>query len=176
MGPTPNLPRPLRNRALQTIIVLKKWQIRPRPLCVCVNIPAVAKREYQNPPASAPRMCERSLMIHIGHQARTRRQSYKFRKIAKNYNFEILQQTLHTVHLMELLNKMCKYEMYPANIVEDTERKRFCPHTETIIPCFQLCWSWGFNKNWCFQNGIFCPGLRELTLLMLKCHRMLRDN
>ena len=48
------LPRPLRNRALQTIIVLKKWQIRPRPLRVCVNIPAVAEREYQNPPASAP--------------------------------------------------------------------------------------------------------------------------
>ena len=54
MGPTPNLPRPLRNRALQTIIVLKKWQIRPRPLRVCVNIPAVAERECQNPPASAP--------------------------------------------------------------------------------------------------------------------------
>ena len=66
MGPTPNLPRPLRNRALQTIIVLKKWQIRPRPLRVCVNIPAVAEREYQNPPASAPqplRMCERSLTL-----------------------------------------------------------------------------------------------------------------
>ena len=54
MGPTPNLPRPLRNRALQTIIVLKKWQIRPRPLRVCVNIPTVAEQEYQNLPASAP--------------------------------------------------------------------------------------------------------------------------
>ena len=54
MGPTPNLPRPLRNRALQTIIILKKWQIHPRPLRVCVNIPAVAERECQNPPASAP--------------------------------------------------------------------------------------------------------------------------
>ena len=36
----------------------------PRPLRVCVNIPGVAEREYQNPPASAPRMCERSL-IHL---------------------------------------------------------------------------------------------------------------
>ena len=54
MGPTPNFPRPLRNRALQTIIVLKKWQIRPRPLRVCVNIPVVAERECQNPPVSAP--------------------------------------------------------------------------------------------------------------------------
>ena len=40
--------------ALQNIIVLKKWQIRPRPLRVCVNIPAVAEREYQNLLASAP--------------------------------------------------------------------------------------------------------------------------
>ena len=31
MGPTPNFPCPLRNRALQTIFVLKKWQIRPSP-------------------------------------------------------------------------------------------------------------------------------------------------
>ena len=54
MGPTPNFPRPLRNRALQTISVLKKWQIRPRPLGVCVNIPSVAERECQNPPVSAP--------------------------------------------------------------------------------------------------------------------------
>ena len=43
MGPTPNFPRLFRNCALQTIIVLKKWQIRPRPLRVCVNIPAVAE-------------------------------------------------------------------------------------------------------------------------------------
>ena len=53
MGPTPNLPGPLRNRVLQTIIVLKKWQIRPHPLRVCVNIPAVTEREYQNLPAFA---------------------------------------------------------------------------------------------------------------------------
>ena len=38
---------------LQTIFVLKKWQIRPRPLRVCVNTPALAERECQNPPVSA---------------------------------------------------------------------------------------------------------------------------
>ena len=54
MGPTPNFPRPLRNRALQTIFVLKKWQIHPRPLRVYVNIPVVTERECQNPPVSAP--------------------------------------------------------------------------------------------------------------------------
>ena len=53
MGPTPNFLRLLRNRALQTIFVLKKWQIGPRPLRICVDIPAVAEREYQNVPVSA---------------------------------------------------------------------------------------------------------------------------
>ena len=52
MGPTPNFPRPLLNRALQTIWVLNKWQIRP--LSVCVNIPAAAERECQNPLVSDP--------------------------------------------------------------------------------------------------------------------------
>ena len=54
MGPTSNFPHPLRNHMLQTIFVLNKWQICPRPLRVCVNIHAVAARECQNPPVSAP--------------------------------------------------------------------------------------------------------------------------
>ena len=71
MGPTPNLPRPLRNRALQTIIVLKKWQIRPRPLRVYINIPAVAQRECQNPPASAPQPPRAGVNVALrpGHTA-----------------------------------------------------------------------------------------------------------
>ena len=28
---------------------------------------------------------------------------------------------------MQLVDKMCKYEMDPASIVEDTERTQFCP-------------------------------------------------
>ena len=64
MGPTPNFPCQLWNRVLQTIFVLKKWQIRPRPLRVCVNILTVAKQECQNPPVSASRMCERSLKMN----------------------------------------------------------------------------------------------------------------
>ena len=47
--------------APQSIVVLKKWQIRPRPLRVCVNIPAVAERECQNPPV----ICERSLIPYM---------------------------------------------------------------------------------------------------------------
>ena len=64
MGPTPNLPRPLRNRALQTIIVLNKWQIRL--LRVCVNIPAVAEWECQNPPASAPQPPRACVNVALG--------------------------------------------------------------------------------------------------------------
>ena len=54
MGPTPNFRRLLRNRTLQTIFGLRKWQIHPCLLCVCMNIRAVAERECLNPPVSAP--------------------------------------------------------------------------------------------------------------------------
>ena len=69
MGPTPNFPRPLQNCALPTILVLKKWQIHPCLHRVCVNIPAVAERECQNLPVSAPqpRMCERSFRWSRDH-------------------------------------------------------------------------------------------------------------
>ena len=33
-------------------------------------------------------------------------------------------------HLLKLLDKMCKHEMDPASIVEDTEQTWFCPHTD----------------------------------------------
>ena len=49
-------------------------------------------------------------------------QSYKFLQIAKNENFEILQETLHTTHLLNLLHKMCKHEMDPTRVVGATER------------------------------------------------------
>ena len=55
---------------------------------------------------------------------------------------------------------MCKYEMDPMNIVEDTERTRFCPQQtdgrtdrrtdgqgDTSIPPFQLRWSGGYNHE-----------------------------
>ena len=48
---------------------------------------------------------------------------------------------------------MCKYEMDPMSILEDTERTRFCPQTDgrtdgqgdTSIPPFQLRWSGEYN-------------------------------
>ena len=66
MGPTPNFPRPLRNRTLQTISVLKKWQIRPRPHSVCVNIPAVAERRCQNRPVCAPQPLRACVNVALG--------------------------------------------------------------------------------------------------------------
>ena len=51
-------------------------------------------------------------------------QSYKFKKIAKTFNFQILQENLHVTHLLKLLDKMCKYEMDPTRTVGVTERTR----------------------------------------------------
>ena len=33
-------------------------------------------------------------------------------------------------HIPKLVDKMCKYKMDPVNIVEDTEKTRFCPQTD----------------------------------------------
>ena len=63
------------------------------------------------------------LVIHIRSQVKTRQsESYKLKKIAKNCNFEILQEPLYATHLLKLLGKMYKYEMDPARTVGATER------------------------------------------------------
>ena len=73
--------------------------------------------------------------------------------------FLILKQTLHAVHLLKLLDKMCKYEMDPTSIVEDTEQTRFCPQTDRrldrgmdkvkpVYPPFNLRgWKGGYNDT-----------------------------
>ena len=61
---------------------------------------------------------------------RRQSQSYKFKEFAKISNFRSLKQPLYATHLLKLLDKMCKYEMDPMSIVEDTERTRFCPQTD----------------------------------------------
>ena len=53
---------------------------------------------------------------------------WQIQKIGQN--FWILKRALHETHLLKLLDKMCKYEMDPMSIVEDTERTRFCPQTD----------------------------------------------
>ena len=37
----------------------------------------------------------------------------------------------------KLLDKMCKYEMDPMSILEDTERTRFCPQTDRWTRWYQ---------------------------------------
>ena len=65
------------------------------------------------------------LVIHIRPQVKTRQsQSYKFKKNAKNSNFEILQEPLHATHLLKLFDKMYKYEMDPTRTIGATERTR----------------------------------------------------
>ena len=64
-------------------------------------------------------------MIHIRTQVKTRQsQSYKLKKIAKNVNFDILQETLQATHLLKILDKMHKYEKDPTRTVGSTERTR----------------------------------------------------
>ena len=52
------------------------------------------------------------------------------KNLPKFYFFLVLKQPLHATHFPKLLDKMCKYEMDPTSMVEDTERTRFCPQTD----------------------------------------------
>ena len=77
------------------------------------------------------------LLSHIRSQVKRRQsQSYKFKIFAKITNCCILKQTLHMTHLLKLLGKMCKYEMDPTSIVEDTEQTWFCPQTDKVKPVY----------------------------------------
>ena len=89
---------------------------------------------------------------HIGSQVKRRQsQSYKFKTFAKITIFLILKRALFATYLLKLLDKMCKYELDPMSIVENTERTQFCPQTDRrtrwyqYTP-FQLRWSRGYNK------------------------------
>ena len=44
--------------------------------------------------------------------------------------FQNFKQAVHPKHLLKLLDKMCKYEMDPTSIVENTERTGFCKQTD----------------------------------------------
>ena len=71
------------------------------------------------------------LLSHIGCQVRRRQsQSYKSKNSPKFHFFLILKLTLHETHLLRLLDKICKYEMDPISIIEDTDRTWFCPQTD----------------------------------------------
>ena len=63
------------------------------------------------------------LVIHIRSQVKIRKsQSYKFKKNAKHSNLKILQETLHTTHLLKLLDKIYEYKMDQTKTVGATEQ------------------------------------------------------
>ena len=69
------------------------------------------------------------LVIHIRFQVKTwQSEIYKFKKIAKNLSFEILQESLNTTHLLQLFDKMYKYEIDPT--VGATERTQDAGRTD----------------------------------------------
>ena len=75
-------------------------------------------------------------------------------------NFEKLPK-LHATHLLKLLDNMCKYEMDPMSIIEDTERTRFGPQTDrrtdgqgdTSIPPINFVEAGGIMKPSGFTSG-----------------------
>ena len=46
------------------------------------------------------------------------------------------QKTLYATQLLKLLDKMRKYKMDPASIVEDTVQTRFCPQADKVKPVY----------------------------------------
>ena len=89
------------------------------------------------------------IVIHIRCLVKIRQsQSYKFEKIAKNSNFEILQEPLSATHLLKLPDKMYKYETDRTRTVGATERTRDAGRTDgrtdgrsetNIPPTTSLC-------------------------------------
>ena len=70
-------------------------------------------------------------IIHTRSHVKTiQSQIYKFKTIAKNPKFEILHKTLHATHLLQLPNKMHKYEMDPTRTVSATEQTRHAGQTD----------------------------------------------
>ena len=86
-------------------------------------------------------------------------QSYKFKNIGKNSNFEILKETLHATHLLKMLDKMYKYEMDPTKTVGVTERTRDAGRTDgrtdgwtdgvkpIYPPTTLLCWGYNYSTS-----------------------------
>ena len=72
------------------------------------------------------------LLIHIGPQVKTRHsQSYIFIDLPKLHIFEFWKKKpFHSIHLLKLLDKMWKYKMYLASVMEHTEQTRFCPQMD----------------------------------------------
>ena len=67
----------------------------------------------------------------------------QMKRICQNFN------TLRATHLLKSLDNMCKYEMNPVSVVEDTERTRYTPFK------FVLRWAGGGGGG-INMKSIFC--------------------
>ena len=92
----------------------------------------------------------------------------KVTNLKNSPKFQILKWALRATHPPMLLDKMCKYEMDPMSIVEDTERTRFCPQmdrwtdgeTDKVIPVYP-------PFNFVEAGGIITHLHREIISRML---------
>ena len=76
-------------------------------------------------------------MIHIRSHVKIRQsQSYKFLKITKNSNFDILQKSLQATHLLHVLDKMYKYVIGLKRTVGATEQTRDAGWTDRVKPIY----------------------------------------
>ena len=92
-------------------------------------------------------------------------QSYKLQKIAKNTNFEILQETLHATHILKLLDKIYKYDMDPTKTVGATERTRDAGRTDR-----QMEWNQYTPQQLLCAGGIIICTEISVNILTWKIH------
>ena len=87
------------------------------------------------------------------------------------------QFMLHATHLHTLLDKMCKYEMDPMSIIEDTERTWFCLQMdrrtdgqgETSVPPFNLVAAGDIKINQQSENSIWHKITNISSTLTIRC-------
>ena len=79
-------------------------------------------------------------------------QRCKFKEIVKNSNFWNINNTKHETYLLKLVDKMCKYEMNLASIVEDTDWTWFCPQRDR--------WT---HVSW-YEQTVWTDGQSETSL------------
>ena len=68
----------------------------------------------------------------IPSKKKTTKFKLQIQRIWQNFKCMNFEQTLHATHFLKLFDTMCKYEIDPMSIVEDTERTRFCPQTDRL--------------------------------------------
>ena len=64
------------------------------------------------------------------NNTKSKLQFYEIQFANTSFFIFLKKKTLHATHFLKLFDKICKYEMDPASIVEDTEGTPFCPQMD----------------------------------------------